>query len=282
MPEASTSSSPIDQLFTLGKPDGGRNWLELDPDYASQFGFTSAHTAQLIELALTWADEQHEWADDASDYAPIHAWRTLGQLGAIEAVEPLLSTLEYLDRIFDDWSMEDYPYVFALIGPQAIEILEAYISNPNNSDFPRVTAAHGLCEIAQRHPASRGQVVRILTEQLGKQEQSKYDLNGNLVAYLLDLQAVESAETIERAFAAGVIDEGIAGDWSKVCQELGVEGLGLPQPQVRHNSGQALRQSFLSAQQAVLTNEARRKRNKKLKAKRKQQQKSRRRNRKAK
>jgi len=43
----------------------------------------------------------------------------------------------------------------------------------------------------------------------------------------LDLRAVESAEVIERAFAADRVDIMIGGNWNDIRSELGVEGLGL-------------------------------------------------------
>ena len=51
--------------------------------------------------------------------------------------------------------------------------------------------------------------------------------NAFLICYLLDLRAVESAEVIERAFAADRVDIMIGGDWNDIRSELGVEGLGL-------------------------------------------------------
>jgi len=40
------------------------------------------------------------------------------------------------------------------------------------------------------------------------------------VADLLDMRAVESAAVIERAFAAGRVDEGVAGVWEEVQMKL--------------------------------------------------------------
>jgi hypothetical protein len=282
MSEVAEHVSPFDQLFSLGRPSQDRGWAEREPDYVAQFGFTNEHIPQLIKLALTWADDQGEWPEDGSGYAPIHAWRTLGQLGAVDAVEPLLSILEDLDESGDDWYLAEYPYVLASVGPAAIDSLEAYVSNRENFNYPRIAIAHGMCEIAKHHPESRDRVVQILTEQLDRREQSRYELNGLFISYLMDLDAVEAAESIERIFAAGLVDEGIAGDWECVRGELGVEGLGLPQPQVRHNRIDILRLVFREQPQPTLTTDVRRKRNKKLKAKRKQQRKSRKRNRKSK
>jgi hypothetical protein len=47
------------------------------------------------------------------------------------------------------------------------------------------------------------------------------------VGDLVELEAVEAAAPIERAFAANVVDPVIAGDWGDVRRELGVTGSGL-------------------------------------------------------
>lgn len=41
------------------------------------------------------------------------------------------------------------------------------------------------------------------------------DLNGFIVGYLVDLEAVEAAPLMERAFAAGRVDVSIMGDWAE-------------------------------------------------------------------
>src|SRR5579864_7878643 len=48
----------------------------------------------------------------------VHAWRALGQLRAVEAVEPLLELFDRLED--DDWVHEELPAVFGLIGPARI------------------------------------------------------------------------------------------------------------------------------------------------------------------
>ena len=49
--------------------------------------------------------------------ASTHAWRALGQLRAIEAVEPLLAMQNRLDEERDDWYLGEFAEVFGQIGP---------------------------------------------------------------------------------------------------------------------------------------------------------------------
>jgi hypothetical protein len=152
--------------------------------------------------------------------------------------------MNHLAEGHDDWFVEEFPYVFGLVGPPAIPQIRSYLSDATNGEFSRVAASSGLTKIAKRHPATRDEIVETLTKQLQKHERDRFLLNAELIANLIDLGADESAEAIERAFSAGVVDEGYVGDWERVRGDLGVEGLGLPQPRNAYNSIKELQQSM--------------------------------------
>jgi hypothetical protein len=220
----STTSNVIQALQGLGRPGRDENWPERDPDYVAEYGLTAEHIPALIDLATRWDDA---WSDSEAVYAPVHAWRALAQLGAVEAVQPLLEAQRMLDEMGDDWYLEDFHLVFGLIGPPAIDKLAAFLADPSESEFPRTKAADGLAEIARRHPDTRARVIQILTSVLGQHRLEDAELNGSIVGDLVELEAVEAAAPIERAFAANVVDPVIAGDWGDVRRELGVTGSGL-------------------------------------------------------
>jgi len=219
----------LDALERAGDPRKSCKWPEGDPDYVRTYGLGPEHVPALIEIAREWVTRQ-DWPDDENDmtvYAPVHAWRALGQLRAAEAVEPLLGMIRAMDEQDDDWYLEEFPDAFALIGPAATGPVAAYLTDASNGMFPRIGAAHGLCKIAQRHGETRDETVAQLSACLAAHEEDDYTLNAFLVSYLLDLKAVESAELMERAYAAGRIDYMVCGYWGKVRAELGVQGLGL-------------------------------------------------------
>ena len=224
MAEQPTTQSLIEALRSRGDARGTGRWPEGDPDYVAEYSLTSEHIPALISLATQWVDEPPE---NVAVYGPVHAWRALGQLRAVEAVQPLLDVQDELDELDDDWYLEEFHHVFGLIGPPAIEPLAAYLSDDSHSEFPRVKAANGLREIVRRFPETREQVVTILTAELARHQADLGVLNGFLVSDLLHLEAVESAEAIERAFAANIVDPSVAGDWGDIRRELGVPGLGL-------------------------------------------------------
>ncbi len=212
-------SSPVDRLLTCGDP---RNQALEWPNYLD-LGLTEAHIPDLIRMAtdpdLNWAD-----SDSLDVWAPIHAWRALGQLRAVPAVEPLLGLLWLRNDDnygYDDWSGEELPEVFGLIGPAAIPALKNYMAQHAGDDdeFPDV-AGRSLVEIAERHPEARDEAVATLTEQLEKFMTNAREFNAGIIADLVDLQAVEAAAVIRSAFAAKRVDLTIGGNWFDVRDDL--------------------------------------------------------------
>jgi hypothetical protein len=168
--------------------------------------------------------------DTAAGWAPTHAWRALGQLRAAEAIGPLLELLEPGVEHHDDWCLEEVPVVLGMIGPQALPALTDYLADQGRLEWARVAVGSALTQVGNRHPETRPACVAVLTGQLEKGLEEDYGLNGFLVADLLDLEATEAAPVIEKAFAAGVIDPSIAGDWPVVAWELNVPGAQPPRP----------------------------------------------------
>ncbi len=123
----------------------------------------------------------------------------------------------------------------------------------------------------------------ILGDELARHQEELPCLNGFLVGDLVTLKAVEVAETIERAFAANVIDPTVVGDWQDIREELGVPGLGIASdhspgwPSLRERYGFAA----ASAERGKLVRERKKRLDaqRRAKAKRKQQKKDRKRNR---
>lgn len=206
-------SPPVDQLLTLGDPDQGerRDYREL--------GLGGEHIPDLIRMVT---DRQLIEAhyERAEYFAPMHAWYALGQLRAEAAIEPLVSRLAESGE--SEWVAEDLPEVFARIGPAAIPALSRYLRDRSQTLWPRITAATGLKNIARDHPEARAEVVAALVEQLDRHAEEDGDFNAFLLGELLDMKATEAAPAIERAFAAGSVDESISGDWEDAQVELGL------------------------------------------------------------
>jgi HEAT repeat protein len=185
--------------------------------------------------------------DDTAAFLRVTAWRTLADLEATDAVEPLVAYLGACDDSFDDWVSEELPDVFGKIGEAAIGPLLRLVADERGAQFVRSVAASGLSRIGQHHPQSRDSVVAGLTESLARGTAEEIHINTTLLVALVDLHAVEAAEAIERAFADNRLDAGMMGDWDDVRHKLGVPGLGLRMPAEPYNSISELRKSLSPA-----------------------------------
>jgi hypothetical protein len=214
---SSTYPPPVDQLLTFGDCRKLTEW----PNYL-ELGLGLEHAPDLIRMAI---DEElnHADSDTLEVWAPVHAWRALGQLHAEAAVEPLISLFRTIDEDDNEWAEGELPRVFGMIGPTAIPALTAYLINPTNGLYARIAAIASLQRIAEVHPETRAECVARLIRQLEEGAEADPTFNGFLLASLLDLKAAESLPVIERAFVADWIDESVAGDWEDVQIEFGLK-----------------------------------------------------------
>jgi hypothetical protein len=269
MPTIKSYPEPVHSLLSYGKAD----WQEWD-DYG-ELGFTREHIPELIRMAsdqylIVEAEEPEFWA-------PIHAWRILVQLGAKEAIDPLISNFNLFEAADSDWLSDDLPHALVKLGPDCIPALAMYLIDTHHESMARISAGETLKNIAEEYPETQEQVKGALLSALELFAENDEELNGFLLADLLDLNAVEAMPVIRRAFVANAIDITITGDLEDAEIELGLreeratpsrikEVIDLKYPALRE-LGEKIRQEE-QKQQA-----------KKEKAKKKQQKKSQKRNR---
>ncbi len=208
---------PVERLLTYGESNRitPGEW----PDYR-ELGIGPEQLPELIRMAT---DEELNLAaaESTEVWAPLHAWRALGQLRAVEAVEPLLELFDRLED--DDWVHEELPVVFGLIGPTALPALAAYLADLSHTDSSRISAIRSIEEIGKRWPDARAEALAMLEERLERFEENESDVNAFLVEALVELGAKEAAPLIERAFAEGYVDPMVMGDWEDVQVELGLK-----------------------------------------------------------
>lgn len=206
---------PVAKLLQYGECRFGATW----PDYVEELHLKTVHIPELIRMA-TDSDLKQADTESLEVWAPAHAWRALGQLGAEAAVEPLL---EMLDNRYDDWANEEIPTVISMIGPVSIPQIQRCLAAPNRDLYGRIGAITCLRRLHTRHPQARERCIDILIQQLAQFEKNDPTLNGFLVSGLCDLKAAERASEIERAFAAKRVDLTIMGDWDEAQVQLGLK-----------------------------------------------------------
>lgn len=202
-------------LFELGEAQRTRDdW----PDYL-QYGFDTGDVKDL--LALVTDTSLHEALGESNEvWVPLHAWRTLGQLGNPRAIGPMIGMFNSLCD--DDWALEELPRAVAMIGRDAIGPLTDFMGDSSNKEFARAMAVSALEGIAVRDPSAREKVVTIVTDYLEAPDVTTTGFNGSAVDTLITLKAQESIDTLRRLYASGNVDIFACGDIEEVEIELGL------------------------------------------------------------
>lgn len=220
-----TYTEPVSKLLILGSPDN-RGWR----DYL-KMGFTREHIPELIRLVedkkLRWMESPSDLSEEDDEitewYGQIHAWRTLAQLKAEEAIPALLSILQEIDDYMDDWYGEDSFKVFPMIGPAAIHLLAEYLSDTKHGTWARVAASASLEKMVKEHPETKEECAAAIVAALQIYKDNDESLNGSLISDLVQIGAArEHLDLIEEAFKSGNVDESVDGDFEDTQIKLGL------------------------------------------------------------
>jgi hypothetical protein len=207
-------AEPVTQLLTLGECSNHdvKTWM----DYRS-LGISETDIPSLTQIATD--PDLYELDSEAPEgWSPVHAWRALGQLHAIAAVNPLLQhASEYVDHDgWWDWLALELPRVFAMIGESTLPNLAAAVHDRTHAAWVRVVAIEGLERIAEQcrepQPAIYQQCIAVFLEELNHFAGNDPDFNGFLMGTLAEFQVMEAVPLIKQAFADGKVDEMISGD----------------------------------------------------------------------
>ena len=214
---ADSYTDPAAQLLTYGGVVGRTrddNW----PDYRD-LGLTEANVPDLIRMA-TDSNLHNAPHESAEVWAPLHAWRALGQLRAVDAARPLIHLFAQLKH--DDLIPDELPAVFSMIGPATIPTLEEFLADDLVEEISRISVPACLVRMAKDHPGDRDTCLGVLVRQLESFESNGPALNGFLVVGLIELGATEAIGQIRQAFSANKVDLSILGDVEDAEIELGL------------------------------------------------------------
>lgn len=218
---------PVSRLLAYGGPDAIKpeDW----PDYVGELGFTAEHVPELLTLMqdTALADIDPDEPPPLPDYAdpelvwcaPIHAWRALAQLKALEIFDYALD----LSRSgIEEWAREEFVDIIQHWGPAVIEPV-VHLIETNLADDEILFLINGLFELPEHYPETRDRVIAELMRLLETYPQNHKDINSFLVLGLLELKATESAELLEKVYASGRIDEFMPGTWARAQVDLGLK-----------------------------------------------------------
>ena len=258
-----------ESILTLGeiKSSAVNTWL----DYQS-LGYKIEHVTELIRYSTDPTLFESDNSEPAS-WAPIHAWRALGQLRAVEAAEPL--TALFHEQASNEWVFREIPLIFTLFGPKALPTLESYLDDPDHSEDGKSVAIECISKIGQAYPTSKDEVISTLEHHLRKyREQSPY-INSCLIFELSNLKSADSWWIMKQVFESGRYEKDISGNETIVQIKLG-----LKKPEQLPFLNTSLSSSTQKRRQTILNNSPATDQKNKDKKKRKQASKSRQRNRK--
>lgn len=211
-----TYTEPVSKLLSLGAMD----WGEWD-DY-SEFGFAKEHIPELIQLGT----DHHlliDVEDDDEMWAPMHAWRILTQMQAVEAIAALAQVLDWSKESNSDLINEGLTDALEKFGEPVIEPLTIFINMAEHKESGYISASEVMCHIAEKQPECRERVVASISAALDAHfERNNEDVNGFWLSDLLDLKAVESYPIIKKVFDAKKINVRVAGDLEDVEIEFGM------------------------------------------------------------
>ena len=232
---AHSYTEPVAKLLSCGAVAFGsspRHWL----DYRG-LGLTEENIPELIRMA-TDLDLHNAPHDSPEVWAPLHAWRALAQLQAVEAAQPLVHLFAQLEH--DDWIPEELPKVFSIIGPATLPTLQGFLADDNVEESCRLSVPQCVVRMAEDHPGARETCLAVLVRQLQKFETNGPTLNGFLIASLIDLGAAPAIGLIREAFSKNQVDLSIVGDVEDAEMALGLRGRrSTPRPRL-HHCGSAL------------------------------------------
>jgi HEAT repeat protein len=205
-------------LASLREPEPGTRWLNY-----RKYGIGPEDGPDLIRIATS--RDQFTCVDNpAPAVAAVHAWRALGQLGAIEAVEPLLGLLEHIEDEDGDFLADEMRDVLPMLGPKVLPQLTTYLSDPTQELPARWVVADAIGAIGEEHEEHRQECVDVLCRQLERSAEQERDpqVNGMLIDALVGAEAVEAAPVIERIFRQYPVDVEIGGTWEEAQFDLGL------------------------------------------------------------
>ncbi len=200
-------STPVATLLTYGDCLHKKDW----PDYRSELGIKQKHIPELIRMATDPSLHQAD-SESLEVWGPVHAWRALAQLKAVEAVEPLLSLLNDPDN---NWAFFELPLVMGEIGSPALPTLGKLLSDESTRGDVLLCVVYCLTVIAEKHTYTRQACIELMIKKLEGYKSNDFSLNGYLVEALCKLKAIEALPLIEEAFLKQKVDLSVIG-WDDV------------------------------------------------------------------
>ena len=216
-------SEKIQPLFELGRKPLMSS--EKQPSYEA-FEFTKKDISELVKLALYDVYDSIEGKEydlyekelDRFYYATIHAVKILGELKAVEAINPFLEKLYYDDE--NEFFSEEMSSFFANVGAKAVEPLIEHIKN---RDEPRLVLFEVFSDIVKKDPKTEEVIGSFLVEYITNKKYTEPTCIAFAIASLFDIDGLKYIDAIREAFMTKEVDFMVLGDLEDVEVRLGLK-----------------------------------------------------------
>lgn len=198
-------------------------------DYVADLNLAADDAPHLLSIAQDWLDQEFPPDFPAWVFAPVHAWRALGQLKDPASARQVIAELleMYIELLADnDEGGSELPFVIKEFGDAAFgPLLEAV--RDLGPELPLLDAVY---QLAQNNPGRQKLLVSALGILINEQADNEPQGNAALAILLGELDTEKQYSlAIERAYAADLVDETIAGDWGTLRTTYDLPATGLAQ-----------------------------------------------------
>jgi len=208
---------PINIFLKLDRPETFH--IDQWPDYVAAYKLTDEHIPDLIRLLNEHSHKDAEFVEPES-WAAVHAWRSLSQLKAEAAVEPLIQVIE--NDVWEDWGWEEVPEALGWIGKPALPQLKEVLSRIATDKLSPLSVIDAIKHVGAMHTEVRDESIDILIAQLKYAPTNDATFNAGLINALADLKAERALDIIERAFETANVDTMFCGSWDDIQAEFGL------------------------------------------------------------
>ncbi|MBU0490592.1 MAG: DUF1186 domain-containing protein [Chloroflexi bacterium] len=184
---ANTEPAWLTQLFDAGK----------DPALDLIRAILDEGDAAIDPLIMVLNDESLQFQDArGSGWTPVHAARLLGQLHAVQAVEPLVHWLGAEGEAL----VQAVPMALARIGEPALAPLMAYARDTSHNLMARAAALEALTRMCGPYPQFQDQIVDYLLEIVRGEERGENEFRAFAVVNLCDISDNRAWDDIHNAY----------------------------------------------------------------------------------
>ncbi|WP_337965491.1 hypothetical protein [uncultured Flavobacterium sp.] len=199
-------SKEVEELFSYGQADLSSPW----PNYVKELHLKEENSEELIDIINTSDLSRAVSGFTIKDFGARHAWRAIGQLKILNAVDSLLKALTNKKNIEAFEYQIELPKVLSLIGDDAIPKLISFLNDKNNDWNFKIIIFKALVNIAIQNPEHKDTVLAVFKD-LSIDYEENYIFISSLLNILFQINPVDSEvvkEIIDKnKYDFGIIDE---------------------------------------------------------------------------